>query len=431
MARICVAVVVLALAASGFGATYYVSTSGSDSNPGTQSQPWATLQKGVDTIANGDTVLVTPGTYAGCRIRYGAAAGSPKTLTAQTAGTVLINTPGALCRRPSNIEIISDDFGATPTPYWIIEGLEVVNSPKWGIDGIAPVNITVRNNVAHNNGTSANCTGIHLGACDGALVENNISYSNAEHGIYTCNSADNGVVRGNTLYSNGSMGHHMNGDAAQGGDGIMTGWLVEKNKSYNNGTQGFDGDGVEYTTWKNNLAYDNGSKGIHLCVVNGKVNPRYDKVYNNTLITKVGAYYCLTFYKGNKVKIGGNNNSAMNNILYNYDINNSMRGSIMYVSAWMSTFTSDYNVTVNRFAVDDNKTKYTLAQWQALGKDVHSTLCVDATALFVDAPNKNFHLKSTSPAINAGTTLAEVTDDLEGTARPIGGGYDAGCYEQY
>jgi len=90
------------------------------------------------------------------------------------------------------------------------------------------------------------------------------------------------------------------------------------------------------------------------------------------------------------------------------------------------------SVVVNRFAVDDNKNKYTLAQWQSTwGKDLHSTLCLDATAIFVDAPNNNYHLKSTSPAINAGTTLTDVTDDIEGTSRPQLGAYDCGCYEYH
>jgi hypothetical protein len=411
-------------------ATYYVSTSGSDSNPGTQAQPWATLQKAVDTIASGDTILVTPGTYVGCRIRYSGAAGAPKTLTVQTAGTVLVNAPGPLCRRPSDIEIISEDWGATPTSYWVIDGFEVINSPKWGIDGIRPYNITVRNNVVHNNGTSGTFTGIHQGFCDYALVENNVSYSNSEHGLYCTNSADYGVARRNVLYSNGSEGMHMNGDARQGGDGIMTGWLVEKNIAYNNVNHGYDGDGVEYTTWKNNLAYDNGSKGLNIYQVDGKTNPRYDKVLNNTFVTKPGGYMPLTWLKGRN-KVGGNNNSTMNNILYSADYTNRLRGSMGYVSTWMSTFTSDYNVVIDRFGLDDNRTTYTLAQWQSqFGKDLHSFNCFDLTVLFVDPAGKNWHLKSTSPAINAGTTLTDVTDDLEGYPRTAGS-YDIGCYEYH
>ncbi|MBT8061265.1 MAG: hypothetical protein KJO85_01190, partial [Gammaproteobacteria bacterium] len=38
---------------SAFGATFYVSTSGLDSNPGTAAQPWRTVQYAVDSVAPG------------------------------------------------------------------------------------------------------------------------------------------------------------------------------------------------------------------------------------------------------------------------------------------------------------------------------------------------------------------------------------------
>jgi MYXO-CTERM domain-containing protein len=42
---------------------YYVATTGSDSNPGTEAAPFATLQKGADTAVAGDTVWIHGGTY--------------------------------------------------------------------------------------------------------------------------------------------------------------------------------------------------------------------------------------------------------------------------------------------------------------------------------------------------------------------------------
>src|SRR5258708_27888672 len=44
-------------------ATYYVSTAGSDFNPGTQAAPFRHLSRGASAAHAGDTVLVMDGTY--------------------------------------------------------------------------------------------------------------------------------------------------------------------------------------------------------------------------------------------------------------------------------------------------------------------------------------------------------------------------------
>lgn len=46
------------------GTNYWVATTGNDSNPGTQDQPFLTVQKGVDVAQAGDTVRIGSGTYA-------------------------------------------------------------------------------------------------------------------------------------------------------------------------------------------------------------------------------------------------------------------------------------------------------------------------------------------------------------------------------
>jgi hypothetical protein len=46
-------------------ADYYVATTGSDTNAGTQAAPFKTLSKASSVVAAGTTVHVAPGTYAG------------------------------------------------------------------------------------------------------------------------------------------------------------------------------------------------------------------------------------------------------------------------------------------------------------------------------------------------------------------------------
>ena len=45
------------------------------------------------------------------------------------------------------------------------------------------------------------------------------------------------------------------------------------------------------------------------------------------------------------------------------------------------------------------------------------------------AGSGNYHLQTSSPCIDTGTSLGAPSDDLEGTARPQGSGYDMGAYE--
>ncbi len=56
-----------------------------------------------------------------------------------------------------------------------------------------------------------------------------------------------------------------------------------------------------------------------------------------------------------------------------------------------------------------------------------SNLSAD-NSFFIDPLNRDYHLASNSPAINAGIDIAEVTEDFDGNPR-ISGGYDVGAYE--
>lgn len=420
-----VALVLAAFACNAQAATYYVSNSGLDSNPGTQTQPWATLQKAVDTIAAGDTILVMPGTYVGCRIRYAGVVGAPKTLRSQTVLAAAVASPGPLNRKSCNIELDADNY-TDPISYWVVDGFELKNAPVAGAKALLTPYLQFTNNWCHNNGTGGNGHDGFYGIAPNGLFANNVFSNNAEHGLYVGQGVmDYAVIRDNVAGDNQNMGFHNNGDkgAPFDTDGMLDYFLIERNKAYNCfSSHGMDGDGMRFSTLRNNLIYAVENCGIMLTGVSGAEVSHHNRVLNNTILTVHN--FAVHIYRR-----GGDNNKLFNNILYWGGTGNDYGGSIALSTTLAQVgFESNYNAVVNKFSLA-NKAK-TLSQWRTYGYDLNSFLSTPA-ALFVDPANSNYHLKVGSPAANAGTTLSDVTDDIDGEARPQGTAYDVGCYEDF
>ena len=70
------------------GTTYYVSTTGNDSNAGTQSQPWKTIQKAANTALAGNTIIVLAGNYSTERVQVTRSGTAGSSITYQANGTV-------------------------------------------------------------------------------------------------------------------------------------------------------------------------------------------------------------------------------------------------------------------------------------------------------------------------------------------------------
>jgi len=60
----------------------------------------------------------------------------------------------------------------------------------------------------------------------------------------------------------------------------------------------------------------------------------------------------------------------------------------------------------------------------------YKTCLFDKDPIFADTVKGDFHIKTGSPAIDAGVNVT-LGDDLEGNTRPKGTGYDIGCYEAH
>jgi hypothetical protein len=214
----------------------------------------------------------------------------------------------------------------------------------------------------------------------------------------------------------------MNGDLSQGGNGLITGARIEGNTIYGNGKNGGSGincDGVQSSLIRNNLLYDNHASGISLYRIDAAAGAKNNLVVNNTIRMASDGRWAVN------IKNGSTGNTVSNNIL----LHDGPRGAINTVPDSLSGFVSDHNAVTDRFSKDDGESFLTLAQWRsATGQDENSFVA-DPAALFANAAANDYHLSSTSPAIDAGSSPNAPGVDIEGNARPYGSAYDIGAYE--
>lgn len=419
-------IILVALAATctpafAYAAQYYVSPSGSDAAPGTVSAPWKTLQHAADVVGPGDRVTAGVGNYVGFYLDTSGTAAAPIEFKADPGA--VINQRNATTPDGINLEVAS---------YIVIDGFSVTGMPRAGVRSVGlPGNfashITVRNVTSTNNGV----WGIFTGHVDDLLIEKNTTSGSIEqHGIYVSNSGDRPVIRDNVIFNNHGSGIHMNGDLSQGGDGIISNAVISGNRIYNNaipssspkpaGGSGINMDGVQNSRIENNLVYGNHASGISLYMTDGAEGSKNNVVVNNTVYEASDGRWALN------IQSGSTGNTAFNNILIS---DHSFRGAIDISADSLSGFTSDYNAVISRFTTNGGNTVQTLAQWQAsTGEDAHS-LVATAASLFVNSAGSDYHLTSTSPAKNAGTSQSAPPADFDGLPRKAGAAFDIGAYE--
>jgi hypothetical protein len=406
---------VLLSAASASAATYYVSTSGNDANPGTQAAPFATIQKAANVARAGDLILVQPGTYVGAKFSFSGTASQPITLRGQ---------PGVVVNAPSSLNTNGDNIWVRNASYVVIEDIESTNAPRSGIAVQADPapneshGVVLRNNHCHHNGR----WGIFTGYAEGITITGNeTSFSGQEHGIYVSNSSDNPVITNNVAHDNQDSGIQINADPLLPGDKIISNAVIDSNVIYGNGVGGgaaINLASVRFSRITNNLLYDNHSSGIAGWDdgVGNQWGTMNNEFYNNTIVQASNGRWAIALSNGSI------NNTVRNNVFLHLGT----RGAYDIDSSSEPGLDSNYNAMTNRCAVDG--TFITFAQWQARGHDPNSFVS-SGSALFVNEAAFDYHLKSGSPAINAGASAPGVNVDLDGVTRPQGAAFDIGAYE--
>ena len=116
--------------------TYYVSVEGNDANPGTAALPYKTIQKAINSVPSGSTILVKSGVYNE----------RPIVLASKNNLTIQAETPlGAIVSRGF---IISKNTGT------VIDGFEMSATSTNYIDGfgiwVQGTNCVIKNNFIHD-----------------------------------------------------------------------------------------------------------------------------------------------------------------------------------------------------------------------------------------------------------------------------------------
>ncbi len=369
--------------------TYYVATTGDNSNPGTQNRPWRTIGKAVDTMMAGDTTYVRGGTYStetAIRFRRSGTAAAPIKLLNYSGESPVIDWVDQQVGQTVFVHHASGIKVAMG--YITIEGFEIKN----GYDGIKFYNMhnsVIRRNWIHNNlnqgilgiGGHHNLFDRNILSRNGdfATCDTNSTVCNKTHGMYV--AGDTYTITNNIIYDNLAYGIQQNASSSA--------YRATKHPSPE-----FAG-AANWIIANNTIAYNNNRPAI---VVWGPLcdNTRIENniFYENSQNISSGA---------NGIGFTGSGCPGLQ-IRNNLSYGTSPGGTSFLGNASGATYTESDNIV-----------------------NVSSPGFVNAPATLTASPN--FALTARSPAINAALPLATVKMDFNGTPRPQGHAPDIGAYE--
>ncbi|MBE7463932.1 MAG: right-handed parallel beta-helix repeat-containing protein [Planctomycetes bacterium] len=398
--------------ASAHAETYHVSTAGHDGNPGSAAFPWLTLQRAANVMQPGDTVQVADGTYAGFLPARSGSPGAPIRYKSTNPRGAKINAPSPIAAGDDALDFINIQAKS----YLIVEGFEVSGAPRAGISvrsivdssGEDTANVEIRNCRSRNNGSAATARndGIYAFFAKNLRIEDCETHANTGHGILIVGGgSDAPVVRHCVSYSNGLHGIALSAFLAGGGDGNITGFLAEQNRSDHNAGAGLQFEGASGGICQNNLVYRNALPGLNFIQGAGAVGSHTNLVVNNTVYHPTSTTGALVV--GN----GSNNLTIFNNLLY------SGTGAGLEIQTASNT-QHDYN-TFNSITG---------------GAQSSHELTQAPGAVFSAPATDDLTLKDGSPAIDSGidtfNNTAAPNLDFNRASRPFGAKHDRGAYER-
>lgn len=416
------------------GIVYYVDgANGNDFSPGTKALPWKTIQKAADFMLAGDTVLVSAGIY-------------PERITISNSGS-----DGAMI-------------------YFLAEG--TVECRGFTVKGNY---IRVRGFAAKGDKPTWNPEGYGIWV-EGKFctIDDNYAHHSQRGGINLTPQSANCVVRNNRCYRNGMEGMEIHG----------TNHLVENNEIWDTIVippqdlpESADTDGIRFfgsghifrSNYIHGIKYDDQENPNYSidAFQTWHSDPYFEAAYNilieKNLIVLPGykdpKANCRGFMmrdcsyitiRNNIVITQGGTNTGGGNVDHVKILNNTFIGSLSYLySNWpigISLQNCPHSIVKNNIVYNQVNWAIYLEGTTYTGLDIGNNCAYNSDGsiplgtpylhdlwgidpFFENPDDHNFHLKSGSPCIDAGVTLADVRDDYENNARPSGTAYDIGAFE--
>jgi len=400
------------------GNTYYIAKNGNDYNPGTQTQPWLTIQKAANTMVAGDTVYVRAGTY------------NEKVAT-KNSGTS--NNDIKFVVYPLETVIISGGGFYVDKNFITIDGfyfenggtaIDIIPHPPEGGN-----NITIKNNrmVSVFSDAPFRYGGYNKTYGDGhnlILEYNDIEAlaGSARSEDATLSGLDGFIVRGNTFANANGEGLNMKDNTKNG--------KVYRNifKPSSQAVLYFDARG----TVSNIEVYNNIIQSAAV-LQNENNDIRYDYI---AIIDNINIYNNI--FNGGYLRIGPpfpdangvdqnapgkiKNVQVYNNVFYGMGIDGG--GSLPSIENLIiknNIFSSAYLIMRSGTVTTENNLFN--------GSSCVGTNCITGDPKFVNPTGGDFHLQSTSPAIDKGSPIGAPSMDFDWNPRPQGLGYDIGAFE--
>ena len=413
-------------------ATYYVATTGSDSNPGTEAQPWRTVQHAADTMVAGDTVYIRGGIYNenvqtmnSGNATEGYITFSPYSGENPTIDGTGISASNGFIINQSYIKLIGLEIQNWDTGIWI------ESASYFEISDCEVHDVT-------------NGIGVASGSHD--FVLNRVVAHNFD--LYGFDVSPSG---GPDCY-NGTFNDciaHTGRDPSQNVDGFALGHGNQHDFTFNrcrtyNVYDGFD-ISAKNTTLNRCLAYDCWNGGYKLWQDNVTlVNCiGYHNTNSNVELDWDGQSGTVTLQNCTFVDTQTFNvwieNSGDSLHMYNCILAGGDNIGLAFEQLGVTNYQGDHNIfhndNSNRAIAVGYTDEFALDQiasgaWTTYsGQDAHSIVVTSANELFIDPVKYDLHLTKSSPAIDSATSVGAPSDDYDGNTRPQGAGYDIGAYE--